>query len=64
MQSTCKNLLTGCGEIPIEKLRIMPFFRREDIAECVMSVDKAGTEGGDGAYLHCLHCCDVSAAVM
>jgi hypothetical protein len=40
----------GAGQIPIEKLRVIPYFKREDIAECVMSVDKAGTEGGDGAY--------------
>jgi len=41
--------LSGSGEIPIEKLKIIPYFNRYDVASTVMSVDKAGTEGGDGA---------------
>jgi phage terminase large subunit-like protein len=45
-----RPFLTGSGEIPIEKLKILPFFNPSDIASTVMSIDKAGTEGGDGAY--------------
>jgi hypothetical protein len=41
--------LVGSGEIPIEKLKVVPFFDRREISTTVMSVDKAGTEGGDGA---------------
>jgi hypothetical protein len=41
--------LVGSGEIPIEKLKIVPYFDRSEIAATVLSVDKAGTEGGDGA---------------
>jgi hypothetical protein len=45
-----RPFLVGSGAIPIEKLKILPFFSRDDIASTVMSVDKAGTAGGDGAY--------------
>jgi hypothetical protein len=45
-----RPFLTGSGAIPIEKLKILPYFSRDDIASTVMSVDKAGTAGGDGAY--------------
>jgi hypothetical protein len=41
--------LVGSGEIPIEKLKIITHFDRADISATVLSVDKAGTEGGDGA---------------
>jgi hypothetical protein len=41
--------LVGSGEIPIEKLKIISYFDRADISATVLSVDKAGTEGGDGA---------------
>jgi phage terminase large subunit-like protein len=44
-----KPLLVGSGEIPIEKLKVLPHFDRWDISATVLSVDKAGTEGGDGA---------------
>jgi hypothetical protein len=37
--------LTGSGAIPIEKLRVVPFFDRRNVVQTVMSVDKAGTEG-------------------
>jgi hypothetical protein len=29
---------------------VVPFFDRNNVVETVMSVDKAGTEGGDGAF--------------
>jgi hypothetical protein len=45
-----RPFLVGSGEIPIEKLKVLPFFNPSDIASTVMSIDKAGTEGGDGAY--------------
>jgi hypothetical protein len=44
-----RPLLVGSGEIPIEKLKVLPHFDRRDISATVLSVDKAGTEGGDGA---------------
>jgi hypothetical protein len=44
-----RPLLVGSGEIPIEKLKVLPHFDRWDISATVLSVDKAGTEGGDGA---------------
>jgi phage terminase large subunit-like protein len=44
-----KPFLTGSGAIPIEKLSIVPFFDYREVAATVVSVDKAGIEGGDGA---------------
>ena len=44
-----RPLLVGSGEIPIDKLKVLPHFDRRDISATVLSVDKAGTEGGDGA---------------
>jgi hypothetical protein len=41
--------LIGSGEIPIEKLKVVPYFDRREVSATVLSVDKAGTEGGDGA---------------
>jgi predicted phage terminase large subunit-like protein len=41
--------LVGGGMLPIEKLRILPVFNRSEIARSCMSIDKAGTAGGDGA---------------
>jgi hypothetical protein len=45
-----RSFLTGSGAIPIEKLKILPYFSRDNIAATVLAVDKAGIEGGDGAY--------------
>jgi hypothetical protein len=42
--------LSGSGAIPVEKLRVVSFFDRKDIVATVLSVDKAGTEGGSGAF--------------
>jgi predicted phage terminase large subunit-like protein len=42
--------LVGGGVFPIEKLQVLPVFDRRDAVQTVLSVDKAGTEGGDGAY--------------
>jgi phage terminase large subunit-like protein len=39
----------GGGAIPIEKLKVIPIFDRTKIRRSVLSVDKAGTEGG-GAH--------------
>jgi phage terminase large subunit-like protein len=44
-----RPFLTGSGEIPIEKLKTLQYFDRSEVAATVLSVDKAGTEGGDGA---------------
>ena len=41
--------LVGGGMFPVDKLKIIPVFDRHQIASSVLSVDKAGTEGGDGA---------------
>jgi phage terminase large subunit-like protein len=41
--------LVGGGMFPIEKLRVIQVFDRAQIARSVLSVDKAGTEGGIGA---------------
>jgi predicted phage terminase large subunit-like protein len=42
--------LVGGGMIPIENLRTIPFFDRSMVLKSVLACDKAGTEGGDGAY--------------
>jgi hypothetical protein len=34
----------------VEKLKVIPYFSRDNIASTVLSVDKAGTAGGDGAF--------------
>jgi predicted phage terminase large subunit-like protein len=44
-----RPMLVGSGEIPIEKLKVLQHFDHRDISATVLSVDKAGTEGGDGA---------------
>jgi hypothetical protein len=41
--------LVGGGMFPIDKLRVIPVFDRTQISRSVLSVDKAGTEGGTGA---------------
>jgi hypothetical protein len=43
-------ILIGDSSFPIEKMRIIQIFDRKEIANSVMSVDKAGTAGGDGSY--------------
>src|SRR5271170_3165637 len=42
--------LIGGGIFPIEKLRVIPVFDRREAVQTVLSVDKAGTEDGDGAF--------------
>ena len=42
--------VVGGGIIPIEKLQVIPIFDRREIASTVLAVDKAGTQGGNGAY--------------
>jgi predicted phage terminase large subunit-like protein len=42
--------VVGGGIIPIEKLQVIPIFDRREISSTVLAVDKAGTQGGDGAY--------------
>jgi predicted phage terminase large subunit-like protein len=42
--------VVGGGIFPIEKLQVIPIFDRREIASTVLAVDKAGTQGGDGAY--------------
>ena len=44
-----RPMLVGSGEIPVDKLKVLQHFDRRDISATVLSVDKAGTEGGDGA---------------
>jgi predicted phage terminase large subunit-like protein len=43
-------IIVGGGILPIEKLKAMPTWDRSQIMKSVRYVDKAGTEGGDGAY--------------
>jgi predicted phage terminase large subunit-like protein len=40
----------GSGAIPIENLRIVPYFDLHEVAATVVAIDKAGVEGGDGAF--------------
>jgi hypothetical protein len=47
-------IVVGGGIFPIDKLRVVPVFDRKEIAKSVRAVDKAGTEGGDGAYTACV----------
>jgi predicted phage terminase large subunit-like protein len=42
--------LVGGGTFPIENLRVIPMFDRREIKQSILAIDKAGTEGGDGAY--------------
>jgi predicted phage terminase large subunit-like protein len=42
--------VVGGGIFPIEKLAVMPIFDRREALASVLSVDKASTAGGDGAY--------------
>jgi predicted phage terminase large subunit-like protein len=42
--------VTGGGLLPVDKLRIVPFFDRKQIKASVRYVDKAATSGGSGAY--------------
>jgi hypothetical protein len=41
--------LVGGGMFPIDKLRVISVFDRSQILRSCLSVDKAGTQGGDGA---------------
>ena len=43
-------IIVGGGILPIEKLKVVPMWDRSQIMKSVRYVDKAGTEGGDGAY--------------
>jgi predicted phage terminase large subunit-like protein len=43
-------VLIGDSSFPIEKIRIVQVFDRKEIANSVLSIDKAGTAGGDGSY--------------
>jgi predicted phage terminase large subunit-like protein len=42
--------LTCGGMFPIEKFQVLRIFDRKEVLQSVLSVDKAGTAGGDGAY--------------
>jgi predicted phage terminase large subunit-like protein len=42
--------LIGGGLFPIDLLRTIPIFDRDQIKASILSIDKAGTAGGDGAY--------------
>ena len=42
-------IIVGGGELPIEKLRVLPYFDRSTITKTVRYWDKAGTAGG-GAF--------------
>ena len=52
-------IVVGGGEIPIEKLRIAPFFDKSAIRRSVRYFDKAGTEDGGawtaGVLMHLMH---------
>jgi predicted phage terminase large subunit-like protein len=43
-------IITGGGILPIEKLKVLPVWDRTQIMKSVRYIDKAGTEGGEGAY--------------
>ena len=43
-------VLVGNNMFPVEKLRIAQFFDRNEITSTVLAIDKAGTEGGQGAF--------------
>jgi predicted phage terminase large subunit-like protein len=43
-------IVVGGGILPIEKLKVLPFWDRGQILKSVRHVDKAATQGGDGAY--------------
>jgi predicted phage terminase large subunit-like protein len=43
-------IISGGGVIPIEKLRVLPYFDRKRIKRSCRYFDKAGTEGGSGAF--------------
>jgi predicted phage terminase large subunit-like protein len=42
-------IVVGGGELPIEKIRVVPSWNRADVRHSVRYIDKAGTPGG-GAY--------------
>jgi predicted phage terminase large subunit-like protein len=43
-------IIVGGGMFPVDKLRMVPVFDRDQIAKSVRGWDKAGTAGGDGAF--------------
>jgi phage terminase large subunit-like protein len=43
-------IVVGGGIFPIEKLRVIPVFDRNEIMMSIRAWDKAGTEEGEGAY--------------
>jgi hypothetical protein len=43
-------VLLGGGQLPVDKLRVVPSFARENIMSSVRYVDKAGTVSDDAAY--------------
>lgn len=43
-------IVAGGGIFPIEKLTCVPIFDRNQTAKSVRFIDKAGTQGGEGAY--------------
>jgi predicted phage terminase large subunit-like protein len=43
-------IIVGGGILPTEKLKVVPMWDRNQIMKSVRYVDKASTEGGDGAY--------------
>ena len=46
-------IVVGGGDIPVEKLRVMPFFDRSQVQRSVRYIDKAGTQDG-GAWTACV----------
>ena len=46
-------IVVGSGAIPVEKLRVVPFFDRSQITRSVRYIDKAGTQDG-GAWTACV----------
>ena len=45
--------MIGGGVIPVEKLRVMPFFDKSQVQRSVRYIDKAGTQDG-GAWTACV----------
>jgi predicted phage terminase large subunit-like protein len=43
-------IVVGGGILPVDKLRVISMFDRSQIEKAVRAWDKAGTEGGEGAY--------------
>jgi predicted phage terminase large subunit-like protein len=43
-------IIVGGGVLPVDKLRVTQIFDRKEIKASMRAWDKAGTDGGDGAY--------------